>query len=69
MEISQGNSLYSYLKETKMSFFFNKIREQEGRTGPAWRGVVSVLLSVGGGGSEEQVWECEYSANTVYACV
>jgi hypothetical protein len=22
MEISQGNSLYSYLKQTKMSFFF-----------------------------------------------
>jgi hypothetical protein len=35
METSQGNSLCSYLKQTKMSiFFFYKIREQEGRTGP-----------------------------------
>jgi hypothetical protein len=41
MEISQGNSLcsYLYLKQAKMSFifyfFFYKIRQQEGRTGPA----------------------------------
>jgi hypothetical protein len=36
MEVPQGN-LSSYLKQEKMSFFFfNKIREQEGRTGPAW---------------------------------
>jgi hypothetical protein len=41
MELSQGNSLgsYLYLKQAKMSFFFfllYKIREQEDRTGPAW---------------------------------
>jgi hypothetical protein len=38
MERPQGNSLCSYLKQTKMSFFFPfyKIREQEGRTSPAW---------------------------------
>jgi hypothetical protein len=42
MEMSQGNSLYSYLQQTKMSFFFfYKIREQEGRRGPAW-GLVPV---------------------------
>jgi hypothetical protein len=41
MEISQGNSLFSYLylKQAEMicfSFYlFCKIREQEGRTGPA----------------------------------
>jgi hypothetical protein len=34
MEMSQGNSLYNYLKQTKLSFFKNKNREQEGRTGP-----------------------------------
>jgi hypothetical protein len=35
--MSQENSLYSYLKRTKMSFFyFYKIKEQEGRTGPVW---------------------------------
>jgi hypothetical protein len=33
METSQGNSLCSYLKQTK-SFFFFKIGEQEGKTGP-----------------------------------
>jgi hypothetical protein len=36
MEMSQGNFLCSYLKQTKMSFFFlfYKIREQKGRTDP-----------------------------------
>jgi hypothetical protein len=36
MEMLQGNSLYSYLKQTKnvIFFLFYKIREQEGRTGP-----------------------------------
>jgi hypothetical protein len=39
MEIPQGNSLCSYLKSTKMSFFlFYKIREQKDRTDPAWGG-------------------------------
>jgi hypothetical protein len=34
MEKSQGNSLYRYLKQTKMPFFFfYKIREQEARAG------------------------------------
>jgi hypothetical protein len=36
MEMSQGNSLRSYLKQTKMPLFKN--REQEGKTGPVWRG-------------------------------
>jgi hypothetical protein len=41
MEMSQGNALCNYLKQTKMSvFFFYKIREQEGRTGPVWGGGV-----------------------------
>jgi hypothetical protein len=31
MDMSQGNSLYSYLKETKISF--SKTGEQEGKTG------------------------------------
>jgi hypothetical protein len=34
MEMSQENSLYSYLKQTKMSFFKN--REQKGKSGPVW---------------------------------
>jgi hypothetical protein len=35
MEMSQRNSLYGYLKQGKISFFFlflYKIRKQEGRT-------------------------------------
>jgi hypothetical protein len=32
LEMSQGNSLYRYLKQTKMSFVKN--REQEGKTDP-----------------------------------
>jgi hypothetical protein len=37
MEMSQEYYLYSYLKQTKMSFFFfHKIGEQEGEAGPVW---------------------------------
>jgi hypothetical protein len=39
MEMSQGNSLYSYLKQTKMSFFFYKTKNR--KTKP--------VLSGGGG--------------------
>jgi hypothetical protein len=35
MEMSQGNSLYSYLKQ-KCHFLKNEIGEQEGRIGPVW---------------------------------
>jgi hypothetical protein len=53
MEMSQGNPLYSYLKQTKMSFsLLYKIRKQEGRTGP-----MGEWVSVGGGGCGEGVWE------------
>jgi hypothetical protein len=48
MEMSQWNSLYSYLKQTKMPFFKNG--EQEGKIGPVWG-----LVSVGGGGCKEKV--------------
>jgi hypothetical protein len=37
--MSQGNSLYSYLKQRKMLLFKN--REQEGKTGYFW-GLVPV---------------------------
>jgi hypothetical protein len=37
MEISQRNSLCSYLEQTKMSLFFiYKVEKQEGGTGTAW---------------------------------
>jgi hypothetical protein len=29
MEMSQGNSLYSYCKQTKMSFFFTKTKNRK----------------------------------------
>jgi hypothetical protein len=41
MEMPQSNSLNSYPKQTKMSFF--KSGEQEGKIGPIW-----VLVPVGG---------------------
>jgi hypothetical protein len=48
MEKSQGNSLYSYVIQTKMSFFKNGDRK------------VKQVLSwhqCGGGGYKERVWE------------
>jgi hypothetical protein len=47
MGMSQGNSLCSYFKQTKMSFFPG---EQEGKTGPVWG-----LAPVEGGGYKERV--------------
>jgi hypothetical protein len=65
--VPQGNSLSSYFKQAKMSFFFlYKIRGQEGRT------VLSCLewlVWVGGGGAWEMVKKSEYIANNEYTCV
>jgi hypothetical protein len=45
MEMSQGNSLCSYLKQTKMYFFsFTKLENRKARAGAVWR-----VESVGGG--------------------
>jgi hypothetical protein len=66
MEMSQGNSLCSYLKQNVFfTYFFYKIGEQEGGTGPAWR----AWHQWEGRGSGERVWESEYSTNTVYTCM
>jgi hypothetical protein len=65
MEMPQVNSLCSYLKQTKMSFVLNKIREQEGGIGPAW----GIWYQWEWGGDGERVWESEYGANTEYTCV
>jgi hypothetical protein len=66
MKISQGNSLCSYLKQTKMSFFFfHKIREQEDGTDPAWTGCG---VPVGGGRLWGRMWEGEYGTSAVFAC-
>jgi hypothetical protein len=61
MEISQLNTLYSYLKQTKMSLSY-KNREQEGKTGPVW----GVGMSRGGR-YKERVWEGEYGRNIMYS--
>jgi hypothetical protein len=64
VEMSQGDSLYSYLKQTKMSLFFlYTIGEQKHRTSPAWG------VNTGGRGCGEMVWEGEYGTNTVYTCM
>jgi hypothetical protein len=66
MEMSQGNSLHNYLKQTKMSFFFHL---QNQRTGGHNRSCLGGLVPVGGVRSREREWEGEYSANTVYTCM
>jgi hypothetical protein len=59
METSKGNSLCSYHQQTKMSFFLNKIIEQEGGKDPVW----------GVGTSRERKLEGEYIANKCpHAC-
>jgi hypothetical protein len=59
MEMSQGNSLHSYLNPTKMSFYF--IFLQNCRTSPVW-GKGGGYQWKGGGCGE--AWEGEYGANT-----
>jgi hypothetical protein len=54
MEMSQQNSWYSYIKQTKTFFFFYKIGKQEGCTGHVWGWKM--------GGVGERVWEGEYIA-------
>jgi hypothetical protein len=44
MEMSQGNTLYSYFKQTKMSFFFTKTENRR-----AEQVLSGGLVSVGGG--------------------
>jgi hypothetical protein len=63
MEMSQGNSLQSYLKQIKIPFF-SKNGEQEGKTAPVWG-----LAPVGRGGYKERVKEAEYSGNITYSCM
>jgi hypothetical protein len=59
--MSQGNSLWNYLKQKCQVFFFYKIGKQEGRTGPV--GVGELVLVEGGrmwgNGVEEWMW-CKY---------
>jgi hypothetical protein len=53
MEMPQRYSLGSYLKQIKMSsFFFYKIKEQEGRTSPTWED----WYQWEGGGDGERAW-------------
>jgi hypothetical protein len=69
MEMSQGNSLCSYLKQTnkkKSTVFPSLTKEQKGRTGPAWEGGWYRWEREGGG---ERVWEGKYDANTVSTCM
>jgi hypothetical protein len=47
MEMSQGNSLCSYLKQ---NVFFQKQTEEDGKTNPVWG-----LVPVGGGGYKDRV--------------
>jgi hypothetical protein len=46
-------------------FFFCKIGEQEGGTGPDWGQGCCYQWN----GTGERVWEGEYNTNTVYTCM
>jgi hypothetical protein len=54
MEMSQGNSLYSSLKQQQQKSLFFKNEEQEGKTVSVWG-----LAPVGRGGYKERVKEGE----------
>jgi hypothetical protein len=65
METSQGNSLCSYLKQGKMSFFsFPSTKSENRRVEEVPRGWVGGLDR-----GRERMWDDEYSANTVYTCM
>jgi hypothetical protein len=66
MELHKGSPCGA-LKQAKMSlfhFFLYKIEEQEGRTGPAWKGKYQGERRGGG----KMVKKGEYSANTLHTC-
>jgi hypothetical protein len=63
MEMSQGSSQYSYVKQTKMSFFsFIKLENRRAEQ-------VLPLGQVGNSGRGEDTEEGEYGANTLYTCL
>jgi hypothetical protein len=62
MEMSQGNSLCSYLKQK--CHFFKQNQTTGRRAGPAWEGGSWYQWERGGGG--ESVWDGEYSASTTH---
>jgi hypothetical protein len=65
MEKSQRNSLSSFLKQRKMSFFLL----QDRRTRRTIQVLSGVLATVGGGGSGKRVWEGKYGVNTMHTHV
>jgi hypothetical protein len=68
MEVPQGNSLYSYLKQPKMSFFSSSFLVQNQSTGGGTDLAVGGLVQWEEGGGE-MVKEGDYGANTVYICM
>jgi hypothetical protein len=61
MEMSQGNSLQSYLKQIKIPFF-SKNGEQEGKTAPVWG-----LAPLGEEGYKDVDGEC--SGSIMHSCM
>jgi hypothetical protein len=52
MEIQQGNSMCSYLKQPKISFFSSSLLIQNQRTGGLNRSCLGVLVPVGEWGGD-----------------
>jgi hypothetical protein len=67
MEMSQGNSLYSYLKQKCHFFSFTKSENRMAENRSCLGGEGWYQWELGGGG--ERMWEDEYSINTVYTCM
>jgi hypothetical protein len=66
MEVSQGNSLCRYLKQTEVSFFFLL---QNRRTGGQKRSCLRGSYQWKEERCREKVQEGKYSANTVYTYI
>jgi hypothetical protein len=67
MEMSQWNNLYSYLKQTKMSFFFFQ-KQRAGKQNRCCLGA-GWLVALGEGRIQGKGCEGECDGNTLYSCM
>jgi hypothetical protein len=69
MEVPQGNSMFSYIKQAKMSVFFFLLQNwKTGRQNVSFLTRGSWYQWEGRGGAERE-WEGKYTTNTVYTYI